>query len=590
MSKPRGDSFDQHSAAMRWSLVLGVASIGVGLVLLIDPFRSIGTLRWLVALGLAITAVNELTSPSLASRMQSRVIAGLWLGAALVAVTWPGISVQQLAAVIGISLAAGGLIKLISATKAAPGSRAVLAISGLTNVVVGVLVVSWPAITVLIVALLAGLRTIVFGVGQLLTLRHPAAEEAIPEANPDAPRSRWSNAMRLVGAVVALVLALAGVVISAALHDAQPDEPTAFYLAPSPLPDGPPGTIIRSEVMDGQYANAITYRVLYLSTALDGSPTAVSGYIVVPNSAAPAGGRKVLAYTHGTVGVSPRCAPSLTGPGADPLAFEGGNRFVADGYVIAATDYQGLGTPGPHPYLVGSVEAMNALDSVRAARNLSQAQAGSAFAVWGHSQGGHAALFTSQMAASYAPELQLQGVAAGGPVPDLVELFKVNIETQVGKILISMALSSWARVYNLDLAQVATPAAQVIIDKIAMNCLYDPTQILGSVPGSLTLNLTFLRVPLWEVEPWKTIVQANNPGNAPIGVPILIAQGDADPIVAPATTEALVQRLCTRGEDVELLTAPGVGHIDLSKVVSEQVADWIADRFAGVASASECNA
>ncbi|MBA3606771.1 MAG: lipase, partial [Acidimicrobiia bacterium] len=94
------------------------------------------------------------------------------------------------------------------------------------------------------------------------------------------------------------------------------------------------------------------------------------------------------------------------------------------------------------PYLVGESGAMNELDAVRAARSIDAADAGADVAVWGHSQGGHVALFTGQLAPVYAPELNIVGVAAGAPVPDLVELFKVNVATTVGKILISMALQS----------------------------------------------------------------------------------------------------------------------------------------------------
>ena len=87
---------------------------------------------------------------------------------------------------------------------------------------------------------------------------------------------------------------------------------------------------------------------------------------------------------------------------------------------------------------------MNELDAVRAARNLEQAHASTEFAVWGHSQGGQAALFTGQLAGTYAPELHLVGVAAGGPVPNMIDLFKVNIKTIIGRVLIAMGLQSWA--------------------------------------------------------------------------------------------------------------------------------------------------
>ncbi len=258
--------------------------------------------------------------------------------------------------------------------------------------------------------------------------------------------------------------------------------------------------------------------------------------------------------------------------------------------MVAATDYQGLGTRGPHPYLVGNSEAMNALDSVRAARNLSDAHAGADFAVWGHSQGGQASLFTGQLAASYAPELHLVGVAVGAPAANLVELFEVNIQTTVGKILMAMALQSWARVYDdADLGLIVTPAARPAISRIAANCLYDATQILASVPSSLLLGFTFITTPPWEVEPWKTILAQNTPGATPIRVPLIITQGSTDPIVAPDATAQLVATLCATDETVDYRVLPGIAHLEAGHVAAPDVAAWIADRFAGEPAPNTCN-
>jgi pimeloyl-ACP methyl ester carboxylesterase len=257
--------------------------------------------------------------------------------------------------------------------------------------------------------------------------------------------------------------------------------------------------------------------------------------------------------------------------------------------VIAASDYQGLGTPGPHPYLVGGVEGMNALDSVRAARNLAEADAGDEFAVWGHSQGGHASLFTGQLSSSYAPELHLVGVAAGGPVPNLKDLFAVNIETTVGRILIAMALQSWARVYgDARLDQIVTPVARPLVGRIARNCLYNPNQILASVPAALALDLTFLHTTPWETEPWKTILDTNTPGAERTNAPILIVQGDADTIVAPEITARLADKLCAAGEMVDFRLLAGIGHLQTGHVAAPEVVQWIGDRFAGKPAATTC--
>ncbi len=559
-------------------LVIGIACVVLGGFLIADPFRSLTVLTWVVGAALIVSGVGEIASAATASRQWTSYLVGVvWIGAGVLAVAWPGITIGALAIAAGVALVVGGLVKILAALLGGGDERLIQGVSGLTNAIVGLLALAWPDATVLVLAVLFGIGIAVFGFGQLATaikLRRDADE-------PSTTEKRWPPWLRLTAAVAGLALALGAMAISVAIDRAAPDEPGDFYAVPSPLPDGPPGTIVRTEIVDGYQPEATTYRVLYTSTGYDGEPTAASGLILVPDGEPPADGRQVVAYTHGTVGVTSRCAPSLAPPSLHPLFLEGGDALLDAGYVIATSDYQGLGTPDPHPYLVGESEAMNTLDSVRAARNLAEADAGDEFVTWGHSQGGHASVFSGQLAAGYAPELRLRGVAAGAPVPNLVDLFKVNIETRVGKILIAMALHSWEQVYDdADLDQIATPASRPFIARIAENCLYNQKQILASVPSALVLGLTFLHTPVWEVEPWKTIAEDNTPGAAPTDVPMLIVQSRDDHIVDPAVTERFVDRLCERGETVELRLYPG-GHLLTGNVAAPDVASWIADRFAG---------
>jgi len=578
------------SLVHRWPwwglLLLGVACVAVGGVLIADPSLSLSALEWLVAGALILTGLSELASPEASTRpWLSRAVAVVWIAAGVVAVTWSGLTLRALATLVGVALLIGGAGKIASVLRGEGDERLVVGLSGVTNVVVGVLALSWPGVTVLVLAILLGVRTVVFGFGQVaLALR----SRGTPPGERPA-QLRWPRWLRLTGTVAGLLLALVGAAVSAAIDRAEPGAPGAFYAPPSPLPPGPPGTIIRSEIIDGFHAGATAYRVLYKSTGYDGKPAAVSGFIVVPGGAVPAGGRRVLAYTHGTVGVASSCAPSLvTREDQQPLFVEGGGDFLTAGYVIAAADYQGLGTPGPHPYLVGGSEAMNELDIVRAARNLAAVHAGRDFAVWGHSQGGQAALFTGQLAARYSPELHLVGVAAGAPVPDLIDVLKVNVKTTIGKILTSMALTSWAKVYGANLDQILTPAARPIVANIARNCLYNQSQILGSLPGSLALRLSFAHTPPWDVQPWKTIAETNTPGGAPTGAPILLVQGSADAIVPADITERLQRRLCRRGQTVKLRLYPGVPHLTTGHVAAPDVLAWINDRFAARPPPTSC--
>lgn len=570
-----------------WWLVAGIGTvcIVVGAILIGRLFESLTVLAWLTAVALMLTGLGELSTARMAARpWWARGVGLIAVAAGLLVASWPGITILVLAVTAGVALVVRGVVAVIDAVTGHADERWTIGMAGLSSTMLGLIALTWPAVTVLVLAVAFGASAVIVGIRQI-ALAWRLRADPTGATHRAALERRWPRSLRFVAALGVFVVMVAATSISIAVHRSGPDEPSAFYTAPSPLPGGPPGTIIRREVIDGFQPGATTYRVLYLSTGLDGEPTAVSGLIVVPDHGVPAGGRKVLAYTHGTVGVASRCGPSVQGDTwAEFMRSEGLSEFVEAGYVVAATDYEGLGTSGPHPYLVGTAEAMSELDIVRAARSMPEAEAGLDVGIWGHSQGGHAALFTGQLAGAYAPELRVVGVAAGAPVPDLVELFKANLESTIGRILIAMALQSWSEVYaSATLDQIVTPAARPAIGKIADNCLYSAVQIVASVPSSLALGLTFLSNPPWETEPWATIVTANNPGQTPIGVPVLLTQGAADVIVVPAATEELQQRMCASGDDVELRLYEGVGHIDGGPYAVPDVADWMAQRFAGAA-------
>src|SRR5580698_7372343 len=217
------------------------------------------------------------------------------------------------------------------------------------------------------------------------------------------------------------------------------------------------GALIRSEPIEGAPDGATAYRVLYKSEGLQGEPIAVSGVVIIPAGPPPANGRPIIAWAHPTTGIVPKCAPSLARVFFQSI--QGLNQMLQRGYVVAATDYPGLGTAGPHPYLVGISEGRAVLDSVRAARGMPGVGEGRRYAVWGHSQGGQAALFTGLLTKTYAPELQLVGVAAAAPATELGPLMAADLGTSGGNNLTAMTLWSWSRVYGAPMSEVVTPAA-----------------------------------------------------------------------------------------------------------------------------------
>lgn len=362
---------------------------------------------------------------------------------------------------------------------------------------------------------------------------------------------------------------------------------TPFYHAPEHEIAGAPGTLIRQEPMPFGPGTATGYRVLYRSKGLRNEPIAVSGVVIVPNAPSPKDGRPVVAWAHPTSGVVPHCAPSLATFFYQQV--QGLAGMISRGYVVVATDYPGLGTPGPHPYLIGTSEARAVLDAVRAARGVPGVGTVRDFIVWGHSQGGQAALFTGIDAKSYAPDLTLLGVAAAAPATDLASLMRDDFGTAGGKSLTAMALWSWSRVYGAPIEKLILPSAMPAVDQLANTCIESIFDIVVRRRAEKPLEEGFLTVKdITAVQPWRSLLADNTPGTLPRDIPVFLAQGTADDVVLPQITAAYMQRLCAAGSAVRFVSLPGVGHGFIARDSAAVAIDWMADRFAGRPAPNDC--
>jgi pimeloyl-ACP methyl ester carboxylesterase len=383
--------------------------------------------------------------------------------------------------------------------------------------------------------------------------------------------------------LLALVAALCAVIASSQAC-AQP----AFYQASPNEIAGPPGSVIRTEPMSDSWFGARTVRVLYRSTGLKGEPIAVSGAVIVPAGTPPRGGWPVVAWAHPTTGIVPHCAPTLA------LLFHqqipGLRMMLEHGFAIAATDYPGLGTPGPHPYLVGDSEGRAVLDSIRAAHALPDANIGTRSVLWGHSQGGQAVLYAGKLARAYAPDISVLGIVAAAPATELGALMRADIETAGGKNLLAMTLWSWDKVFGAPMTDIVVPEAIPEVDRLANICLESiidirPRQMVGKA-----LMQQFLKTDdPTAVEPWKRLLAQNTIGTLPRDIPILIAQGADDNVVDPPVTTRYAKSLCAAGSRVEMLTYAGVGHGMISRDAAKPSVDWISARFAGQPPPSDCD-
>ena len=332
---------------------------------------------------------------------------------------------------------------------------------------------------------------------------------------------------------------------------------------------------------------AQAYRILYRSTGLHDQPIAVSGIVVIPPGPPPPEGRPIVAWAHPTTGVVPHCAPSLT-----LFVFQsmmGLRPMIERGVVVVATDYPGLGTSGPHPYLVGVSEGRAVLDSVRVARLMPGVGGGSRFAVWGHSQGGQASLYAGLLAKAYAPELNLVGVAAAAPATELVTLMGDDFKTTGGKNLTAMTLWSWSRVFGAPINKVVVPEAIPTVDRLADECIESIFDIMERRRTEKPLEQHFLSVSnIATVDPWKTLALRNTPGPLAANIPLFLAQGTADNLVHPAVTRAYFRQQCKAGGKVRMLWLPNEGHGFAGRDSANAAVDWMMGRFAGEPAPDDC--
>jgi pimeloyl-ACP methyl ester carboxylesterase len=352
---------------------------------------------------------------------------------------------------------------------------------------------------------------------------------------------------------------------------------------------GEPGALIRSERLLGAPVGAHAWRILYHSRDLRGRDIAVSGVVVVPDWPAPAGGRTIVSWAHPTTGAAASCAPSL---GVDPfLTIEGMRELLAAGHVIAATDYPGMGAPGPSSYLLAVPESNSVLDAARAARQILGAGANGHLLLWGHSQGGQAALVAAERAATYAPELQLDGVAVAAPAADLRVLMTDNIDTMAGVTIAGYAVAAYRDAYAPDypggrLSEILTPAGAAATPAIAALCLLTQTSEIHAVAEPLIGG--YVRSNPAGTEPWSSLLRDNSAGSGEITVPVFVAQGLADTLVRPSATTAYVDQLCAQGVDVSFHTITGIDHALIAYAAIPALVPWLAEVESGTTPDSTC--
>ena len=362
--------------------------------------------------------------------------------------------------------------------------------------------------------------------------------------------------------------------------------PDAFYDPPPDLPRQP-GALLRREPLKDVIlpAGMRGWRILYATTVNDSTPATAVATVFAPTHPH-AGPCPVIAWEHATTGLLQKCMPSLLS--APTKGIPWCNRIVRAGWVMVATDYSFAEKGGPHPYLIGEGEARAVLDSVRAARQMSELTLDKRMVAWGYSQGGHAALWTGIVGPRYAPDLEILGVAAIAPAANIKKILAMNVEAD--KRFGPYLALSYSRFYpDITFEQALRPEAVDAARQIVNLCCFLPPEDAERVQA---LAATF-DGPALATNSNKAL-QARleqNTADGLITAPVVIAQGLSDIVVPPSATDAYVEKRCSANQRLEYWTFAGRDHFAIVQPdtpLEELLIKWTTARFADEPQPSGC--
>lgn len=377
-----------------------------------------------------------------------------------------------------------------------------------------------------------------------------------------------------IGAVAALLL-LGGSGCSTATSETATD-PAALR----------PGQLLSSRaVADGPALPSAGRNevITYASQDGNGDPVVVSGAVSIPRTPAPEGGYPVISWAHGTTGVADACAPSADFAGGPAHGYLSGvnaslDDWVAKGYAVVSTDYQGLGTPGIHPYVNGDTETNAVVDIVRAARAMDPA-VGSTWFVIGHSQGGQAALFTAAQGGERAPELHLGGavaIAPGNGLDQTPQYFRSGVPgiEAAEAFLPLILLGAQAADPAIDPSTLLTERAQPLLTVARTGCIDDIRKV-PPVPAGQVFR------PDADLGPLTEYLARQEPSRVHVQVPTLVAQSSGDLVVSKPSTDLMVKTLQDNGNELTYRTYEGADHRGTIGASQKDAQDFVAGILAG---------
>jgi hypothetical protein len=345
---------------------------------------------------------------------------------------------------------------------------------------------------------------------------------------------------------------------------------TPFYTWTGAIP-AKPGVMLRTEALAPSVSLAGAgrgERILYSSVAwLDAQrPTTVSGSLFFPKGTPPKGGWPLIAWAHGTTGVADVCAPSFRPRSERDQAYL--SAWLEAGYAIVATDYEGLGTPGPHPYLQYKSEGQAVLDSARAALAAYPKLLRNSVVTMGQSQGSGAAIAAAYLAPTYAPDLHIKGTAATGIVAHTNALNGARQEPLPSLYTDRDAYGNTAYeiLYFLGTARSVDPAGIKVEDYISAAGWPMLEKAQTTCMGGLRAFADQIKLPVDQLykQPIDALeARADALSDFPdvrIRTPIFVGTGLADSDAQTVSQYNFVSAMCAAGNTVEWRYYPHATH------------------------------
>lgn len=374
----------------------------------------------------------------------------------------------------------------------------------------------------------------------------------------------------------------------------EPPRP-AFYQAPATLPSAN-GTVIRSEQMsfllDPLNATSLVTnakRVLYKTTNRAGKAIAVSGVVMVPKTPwVGFGSRPVIGFAVGTQGMGDRCAPSRQY--SEGFEYEGVaiQALLTRGYAVAVSDYEGLGTAGIHTYMDRVSQGRAVLDVIRAAQRLpgTGLSATSPVGIEGYSQGGGAAASAAELAATYAPELKIKGVAVGAVPADLAKV-ATTLDGSLYSAFAFFALRGISASYNTDLVPYLNAKGVETMTTVERDCVFD---LFGhSFVKSSTLSYNGKPMSdLIALPQFAAMIADQRIGKIRPAMPVFVGHSAFDDVIPYAVGKAMARSWCSKGANVRFSTTLIPTHVGGYVPFGVEASVFFEGRFAGLPQLSNC--